>query len=206
MFDSSSRLSVSNERHSDNIWRVWLREDSTVTGTYMGGSSFFIKYWWVTDVCPIRILLIEVSIFLVKSNNCHLRCEGLVNVRESHGPMRILSLLVRLISTRSLVSHCILCDRKNFDLALTEKRKLTAENRKFEKSDKSGNSPPRTSVTERPILILKTYFEFSSFSFLSFSFSIFDLLCGSYVVSYDRMKFLVKKITMAPGKRNCDFV
>jgi len=30
-------------------------------------SSIFIKYWWVNDVCPIRILLIEVNIFLVMS-------------------------------------------------------------------------------------------------------------------------------------------
>jgi hypothetical protein len=34
----------------------------------IGGSSFFIKYWCVSDVCPIRILLISNSIFLMKSD------------------------------------------------------------------------------------------------------------------------------------------
>ena len=32
-----------------------------------GGYSFFIRYWCVINVCPIRILLIAVSIFLEKS-------------------------------------------------------------------------------------------------------------------------------------------
>lgn len=29
--------------------------------------ELFIRHWWVNDVCPIHILLIEVSIFLVMS-------------------------------------------------------------------------------------------------------------------------------------------
>ena len=64
MFDTpASRLSVSNERHSD---AMGLIERGVPQLAHIGGSFFFIKYWCVSDMCPIRILLIEVSIFLVK--------------------------------------------------------------------------------------------------------------------------------------------
>ena len=57
----ASRFSLSNWRHSDIICLIVSCVPQLVQ---IGGSSFFIRCWWVNDECPIRILLIAVSIFL----------------------------------------------------------------------------------------------------------------------------------------------
>jgi hypothetical protein len=54
----ASRLSVSYERHSV---MMCLIERGVLQLAHNGGSSFFIRYWCVSNVCPIRILLTEVS-------------------------------------------------------------------------------------------------------------------------------------------------
>ena len=65
MFDTpASCLSISNERHSDTMCLI---ERDVTRLAHIGGSFFFIKYWRISDVCPIRIVIIEVSILIVKS-------------------------------------------------------------------------------------------------------------------------------------------
>lgn len=64
IFDTPTwRLTVSKELYSDTICFI----DSSVPQlSHTGGSSLFIRYWCVSDVCPIRILFNAVFIFLEK--------------------------------------------------------------------------------------------------------------------------------------------
>lgn len=57
----ASCFSLSNWRHSVMICLIvsWVPQLVQI-----GGSSLFIRCWWVNDECPIRILLIAVSVFL----------------------------------------------------------------------------------------------------------------------------------------------
>lgn len=67
LYIPTSRRCDSNIRYSVTMCLIVREMKRMAHIERRGGSSIFIKYWCFIEVCPIRIRLMEVSVFLVMS-------------------------------------------------------------------------------------------------------------------------------------------